>query len=218
MIVVTGAGGSLGPYVARRLHDDGHELALVDTATDRIAALPGAHHAVDLLDEQATRAFAAELGDAVTGVVHLVGGWRGGQPLDEASLDDWALLHDLLIRTVQHTTRAFAGALKAAGERGRFVLISAAAAQAPTSPNASYAAAKAAAEAWTLAYADALAESRGTANILVVNAIVTDEMRAKNPDKAYRTFTDARHIADAVALLLSESAVAMSGQRLQLHQ
>jgi NAD(P)-dependent dehydrogenase (short-subunit alcohol dehydrogenase family) len=216
VIVVAGAGGSLGPYVARTLAAQGEHLALIDHDPARLEGLPGEHHAVDLLDDDATRTWAASLDD-VTGVVHLVGGWRGGQPLPEAPLEDWTLLHDLLIRTVQHTTRAFAPALKAAAERGRFVLVSSKQAQAPTSTNAAYAAAKAAAEAWTLAYADELDETRGTANILVVNAIVTDEMRAANPDKAYRNFTDARHMADAIALLLSDAAVAMNGQRLKLH-
>ena len=216
MIVVTGAAGSLGPYVARRLADDGHELALAGRDTDRLAGLPGSHHAVDLLDEDAVRAWAETLDD-VTGVVHLVGGWRGGTPLPEAPLADWDALHDLLVRTVQHTTRAFAPALKAAGERGRFVVIGAKAARAPTSTNAAYASAKAAAEAWTLAFADELSETRGTANILVVNAIVTDEMRAADPAKAFRTFTDARHMADAIAFLVSESAAAMNGRRWDLH-
>jgi NAD(P)-dependent dehydrogenase (short-subunit alcohol dehydrogenase family) len=216
VIVVTGAGGSLGPHVARRLDGDGHDLLLVDRDPDRLEGLPGRHETVDLLDDAAVRAWAGGL-DGVTGVAHLVGGWRGGTPLSEAPLEDWTLLHDLLVRTVQHTTRAFAPALKAAGERGRFVLVSSAQAQAPSSTNAAYAAAKAAAEAWTLAFADELSETRGTANILVVNAIVTPEMRAANPDKAYRTFTDARHMADGIALLVSESAAAMNGQRLSLH-
>ena len=216
MIVIAGAGGSLGPYVARTLTAAGHDLVLLDRGLEHLEGLPGEHRAVDLLSEQATQELAAEL-DGVTGVVHLVGGWRGGTPLPDASLDDWALLHDLLVRTVQHTTRAFAPALKAAGAAGRFVLVSSKVAQRPTSANAAYGAAKAAAEAWTLAYADELSSTRGTANILVVNAIVTDEMRAQNPDKEYRTFTDARHMADAIALLLSESAGAMNGQRLSLH-
>ncbi len=216
MIVVTGAGGSLGPYVARTLRDAGEQLALVDRTTDHLVGLPGDHHAVDLLSDEATRDFAQSF-EGVTGVVHLVGGWKGGTPLPDAPLEDWDLLHDLLIRTVQHTTRAFAPALKAAGERGRFVLVSAKQAQQPTSTNAAYAAAKAAAEAWTLAFADELAETRGTANILVVNAIVTPQMRADNPDKAYRTFTDARHMADAIAWLASDAAAAMNGQRLSLH-
>ena len=216
MIVVTGAGGSLGPYVARALAEAGQDLCCCDTDVGRLEGLPGEHHAVDLLDEPATVEWARSL-DGVTGVAHLVGGWRGGQPLSEAPLADWALLHDLLIRTVQHTTRAFAPALAQAGERGRYVLVSSKQAQAPTSTNAAYAAAKAAAEAWTLAFADELAETRGTANILVVNAIVTPEMREKNPDKEYRTFTDARHMADAIAWLCSDAAAAMNGQRVSLH-
>lgn len=215
-VVVTGAGGALGPYVARRLDADGVPLVLVDRAPEHLEGLPGEHVAVDLLDDAATRAWAAGLSD-VTGVVHCVGGWKGGQPLSEAPLEDWALLHDLLVRTVQHVTRAFAPALKAAGERGRFVLVSSKVAQAPTSTNAAYAAAKAAAEAWTIAYADELSETRGTANILVVNAIVTPEMRAANPDKAYRTFADARHMADAIAWTLSGAAGQMNGKRLPLH-
>jgi NAD(P)-dependent dehydrogenase (short-subunit alcohol dehydrogenase family) len=216
MIVVAGAGGSLGPYVARALAAAGHELALTDVDAGRLEGLPGRHDSVDLLDEEATKAWAQSL-DGVTGVAHLVGGWRGGTPLPECDLDDWALLHDLLIRTVQHTTRAFAPALKQAGDKGRFVLVSSKQAQAPTSTNAAYAAAKAAAEAWTLAYADELSETGGGANILVVNAIVTTEMREKNSDKAYATFTDARHMADAIAWMVSDAAVAMNGQRLSLH-
>jgi NAD(P)-dependent dehydrogenase (short-subunit alcohol dehydrogenase family) len=216
VIVIAGAGGALGPYVARTLRDAGEQLALVDRHVDHLAGLPGEHHAVDLLSEEATKRFAASLQD-VTGIVHLVGGWKGGTPLPDAPLEEWAELHELLIRTVQHTTRAFAPALKAAGDRGRFVLVSSKQAQAPTSTNAAYAAAKAAAEAWTLAYADELAATRGTANILVVNAIVTDKMRATSPDKSYATFTDAQHMADAIALMLSASASAMNGQRLSLH-
>ena len=216
MIVVTGAGGSLGPHVARALAEDGHELALVDTDAERLEGLPGEPHVVDLLDDAATREWAASLRD-VTGVAHLVGGWRGGTPLPDAPLEDWALLHDLLVRTVQHTTRAFAPALKQAAERGRFVLVSSVQAQAPTSTNAAYAAAKAAAEAWTLALADELKETRGTANILVVNAIVTPEMREQNPDKQYATFTDARDMAAAIAWLVSGRAAAMNGQRVSLH-
>lgn len=216
MIVVAGAGGSLGPYVARALDDAGHDVCCCDADASRLEGLPGELHAVDLLDEAATRDWAASL-DGVSGVLHLVGGWRGGTPLPEAPLEDWALLHDLLVRTVQHTTRAFAPALKAAGPRGRFVVVSSKQAQAPTSTNAAYAAAKAAAEAWTLAYADELAQTRGTANILVVNAIVTDEMQAANPDKEYRTFTHARDMAGALAWLVSDASAAMNGQRLSLH-
>jgi NAD(P)-dependent dehydrogenase (short-subunit alcohol dehydrogenase family) len=139
----------------------------------------------------------------VTGVVHLVGGWRGGTPLPEADLADWALLHDLLIRTLQHTTRAFAPALREAGAQARFVIVSSEQARNPTSANAAYAAAKAAAEAWTLSYADELEATKGSANIVVVKQI-SDRNTAR--------------IADAIALLLSDTGASMNGQRLVLHR
>src|ERR671920_1910707 len=115
-------------------------------------------------------------------------GWRGGQPLHEEPLEDWDLLHDLLIRTVQHTTRAFHGQL-VASEHGRFVLVSAKQAQAPSNTNAAYAAAKAAAEAWTLAFADGFEPGGATANIIVVEAILTPRMREESPGEEHATFT-----------------------------
>ena len=151
----------------------------------------------------------------VDGLLHLVGGWRGGAPLHEAPLSDWDLLHDLLIRTVQNTTRAFHDQL-AASPNGRFVLVSAKQAQQPSNSNAAYAAAKAAAEAWTLALADGFAATRATANIVVVDAILTPQMRAENPGKEFPTFTPAEQIAEAIAFLCSDAAEKMNGQRLPL--
>src|SRR3954470_4635159 len=123
-VAIAGAAGGLGPTVARRLAGAGARLALTDVDQARLDAvvtgLPGEHDArvVDLLDEQATRAWAESLG-GVDAVAPPAGGGRGAHPIDQASLDDWRLLHDLLVRTLQHTSRAFAPALKASGH-GRF--------------------------------------------------------------------------------------------------
>ena len=63
------------------------------------------------------------------------------------------------------------------------MLVSPAQAQRPTSTNASYAAAKAAAEAWTLALADRFRATGATANVVVVGTIVTPAMREESPDR-----------------------------------
>src|SRR5439155_956092 len=81
---------------------------------------------------------------------------------------DYEWLHDLLVHTVQHTTRAFYDQL-AASDHGRFVLVSSSQAQQPNGTNASYAATKAAAESWTLALAAAFKDTNATANIIVFN-------------------------------------------------
>jgi NAD(P)-dependent dehydrogenase (short-subunit alcohol dehydrogenase family) len=227
VIAIAGVGGGLGPVVAERLALAGATVCGCDRdeATAReigeALALPEERwdgRGVDLLDEGSTRSWCAALLERfgrIDGLLHLVGGWRGGQPLHEAPLSDWDLLHDLLIRTVQHTTRAFHDALLAS-EHGRFVLVSAKQAQAPSNESAAYASAKAAAEAWTLAFADGLAGSGATANIVVVEAILTQRMRAENPDKEFPTFTPAEHLAEAIVFLCSDGAADMNGQRLGL--
>ena len=77
--------------------------------------------------------------------------------------------------------------------------------------------AKAAAESWTLALADSFKETSATANVIVVNAILTPAMRAENPDKPFRTFTSAEEIAEATCFVCSDAAAKMNGQRLSLH-
>lgn len=227
VIAIAGVGGGLGPLVAGRLAGAGATVAGTDRDQGLLDALPGQlgipaerwdGRSVDLLDEEGTRGWCAGLVERfgrVDGLVHLVGGWRGGQPLHEAPLADWDLLHDLLIRTVQHTTRAFHDQL-AASEHGRFVLVSAKQAQAPGNANAAYAAAKAAAEAWTLALADGFEPGGATANIIVVEAILTPRMREENPGGDFATFTPAEHLADAIAFLCSDAAAETNGQRLTL--
>jgi NAD(P)-dependent dehydrogenase (short-subunit alcohol dehydrogenase family) len=225
VIAVAGVGGGLGPVVARRLADDGAIVAGTDRdagALDEVGAGLDAERwdgrVVDLLDEEATRGWCAALLERfgrVDGLMHLVGGWRGGAPLHEAPLSDWDLLHDLLIRTVQNTSRAFHDAL-AAAPAGRFALVSAKQAQAPSNSNAAYASAKAAAEAWTLALADGFAGGSATANIVVVDAILTPRMRAESPDGEFPGMTPAEHLADGLAFLCSDAAAEMNGQRLVL--
>jgi NAD(P)-dependent dehydrogenase (short-subunit alcohol dehydrogenase family) len=227
VVAIAGVAGGLGPVVAETFAAAGATLAGADVSAERVEEvgkaldLPGERwdgRAVDLLDEEETRAWCAALLERfgrVDALLHLVGGWRGGQPLHEEPLSDWELLHDLLIRTVQHTTRAFHDALLAGG-RGRFVLVSAKQAQAPSNSNAAYAAAKAAAEAWTLALADGFEGSGATANIVVVDAILTSRMREVSPEGDFPTFTPAEHLAAAIAFLCSDAAGKMNGQRLAL--
>jgi NAD(P)-dependent dehydrogenase (short-subunit alcohol dehydrogenase family) len=224
VVAIAGAAGNLGPTVVHRLATSGAQLCLCGrerSSLDALAAESGGEtdvDVVDLLDTAATKAWADDLAarrGRIDALVHLVGGWRGGKPIEESPSEDWSFLHDLLIRTVQNATQAFAPHLLASG-RGRFVIVSSSQAQSPTHPNAAYAAAKAASETWTLALADRFRGSGATANIVVVGAIVTPAMREESPDKDFSTFTPAEEIAEAVAYLCSDAAASMNGQRLTL--
>jgi NAD(P)-dependent dehydrogenase (short-subunit alcohol dehydrogenase family) len=228
VIAIAGAGGGLGPVVSRRLAEAGATLALADRTQEHADAakeplgLPDDRvdaRAVDLLDESAANGWAEALTERfghVDGLLHLVGGYRGGDPIESFDLADYEFLHDLLVRTVQLATRAFHGTLTSSGN-GRFVLVSAAAAQNPEATNAAYAMAKAAAEAWTRSLADSFSGTGATANIIAVNAIETPQMREESPGEKRPTFTPAEHIAEAIAFLCSDAGSRMNGQRLALH-
>ncbi|MDO8210084.1 SDR family NAD(P)-dependent oxidoreductase [Conexibacter sp. CPCC 206217] len=235
VIALAGAGGSLGPIVARALADAGATVALADRTQEHLdplvaqLGLPAERvhaQALNLLDADETAAWAATLTERfgrVDGLVHAVGGWRGGKPIAEAPAEDWTFLEGLLIRTAQNTSRAFHDALASSG-RGRFVLVSAKQAVRPTGSNAAYAAAKAAAEAWTYALAEefggldvSAGGARPTANVVAINALVTPRMREQSPEKAFLTFTDAGEVADAIVYLLGDAARKVNGQRLALY-
>jgi NAD(P)-dependent dehydrogenase (short-subunit alcohol dehydrogenase family) len=64
--------------------------------------------------------------------------------------------------------------------------------------------------------ADGFEPGGATANIVVVDAILTPQMREENPGKKFPTFTPAEHIADAIAWLCSDAAAEMNGARMAL--
>ncbi|HEV7627870.1 MAG TPA: SDR family NAD(P)-dependent oxidoreductase [Streptomyces sp.] len=235
VIAVAGAAGPAGAAALMRLAEEGATVVAADADVERLAlAVDAARFAhggatvtgdtVDLLDLGATREWAArtekEFG-RVNGLVHLVGGWRGSSNFAETDLADWDTLHNLLIRTVQHTTLAFEGALGRSGD-GRYLLVSAAGASNPTAGNAAYSASKAAAEAWTLALGDSFRKTGGEAGpqaaaaILVVKALVNDQMRADRPNAKFAGFTDVKDLAESIVGTWSKPTEEVNGKRLWL--
>ncbi|MEZ0066194.1 NAD(P)-dependent dehydrogenase (short-subunit alcohol dehydrogenase family) [Streptacidiphilus sp. MAP12-20] len=229
VVAVAGATGMAGRATVLRLAKAGATVSCGDIDARRLdelmdsvrRAVPGAivvGQVVDLLDPQAAHDWAdhieAEFG-RVDGLVHLVGGWRGSKTFTDVDLSDWDFLHDQLVRTVQHTSLGFHDALLRS-DAGRFAIISASAAHKPTGGNAAYATAKAAAETWTLALADALKETTAAAAILVVKALVSPEMRAEKPNAKFAGFTETADLAEQVVSLWARPADEVNGTHLWL--
>jgi len=234
LVVVTGAGGPAGTAMVQALVATGASVVGADrrqepldvvasTLGDAASLFTGS--VVDLLDAEATRAWADEVASShpsgaprVDGVVHLVGGWRGGSRFTDNTVADSELMLDLLVRTLQHVSLSFHDHLLAS-PRSEFVIVSAMAAEKPTAGNAAYATAKAAAEAWTAALADSFRKEKrdsgatAAATTLVVKALVHDAMRAADPDKTFPGYTDVADLAAETVALWEIDAATANGLR-----
>ncbi len=229
VVLVTGASGSLGRAAVRALHAAGatvvavgHSAASVAGLATSVSTAPPAvlPEAADLADRAAVGELAARIHAAtgpVDGLVHLVGGWRGGADLAANTDEDWAFLSSRLIDTLRFVTQAFRDDL-AASSRGRAVLVSATAVDRPTAGAAGYAAAKAAAEAWMRALADSLAAAGGdaAATILVVKALVDRAQREAAPHRTFPGYTDVEVLAGRIVGLWGEDAATLNGARIVL--
>ena len=227
VVAIAGAAGGLGPTVARAFADAGARLAVAGRKEADLVELldsldlPEARRlasAVDLTDESDTKAWA----DRVVGkfgrvdvALHLVGGYKGGMSIADISPADWDFVYNLLIKTPLNVARAFVTPLKSSGA-GRFLTVSSPRAQMPSAKTAIYAMAKAAADALVLALADEFKGSGATANAIVVNSIVTPDMRAAEPGRDFSKSTSAEEIAAAMVYLCSDAAAAINGARLPL--
>lgn len=186
-VVIAGAGSALGTATAVTLREAGHEA--IEVGRTRC----------DLRDFAAVQALAAELG-AVDGVLHLVGGWRGGGGLAGQSDEDWDWLQTMLVGTLRNTTRAFADAV-AASPAGVLAIVSQAGVAKPTAGNANYLAAKAAAETWLLAVGHALRDTPATVHIERVVALYSDADVAANPGQDFTRRTHVNELAGRLATL-----------------
>jgi NAD(P)-dependent dehydrogenase (short-subunit alcohol dehydrogenase family) len=229
VVVVAGATGAAGPAVVQRLVSSGATVvaaarnaealrAIVDEANGQGGAGRAVPAVIDLMDDEATRSWAAQVASEhghVDGLIHLVGGWRGGKGIVESELADWDVLERLLVRTLQHTTRGFHDALRASDD-ARLAIVSTVQVPEPSATNAAYAAAKAAAETWTLAVADSFAGTGAAAAVLRIKALLTPAMRAEKPEARFSGFTAVADLAQTVNDLWLTPADDLNGRILWL--
>ncbi|MCU1564497.1 MAG: family NAD(P)-dependent oxidoreductase [Arthrobacter sp.] len=238
-VVVTGGSGPSGIATARALHEAGFGVFIVGSDGPRIEAAAAKAGAgvtplvCDLASLPEVRTLHATLdallagtAGTIDGVIHLVGGWRGAKGIADQSDEDWDFLERSAITTLRNVTRVFYADLEAS-DTGRFAMVSSTAVGRPTAAVASYVAAKAAAEAWTLAMADGFRREQSghkdvpvtqhsAAAVFVVKGLVDAEMRSKSPERTFPGFTDVGELAAAAVGLFQSPAAELNGQRLLL--
>ncbi|WP_461163229.1 SDR family oxidoreductase [Arthrobacter sp. R4-81] len=230
-VLVTGGSGASGVATAKALRHAGFRVLTVGSDKQRIVAaaaqagegvIPLVCDLVNLAEVQALHSDVTTAHGGIDGVIHLVGGWRGAKGITTQTDEDWDFLERSAVTTLRNVSRVFYNDLSAS-DTGRFAMVSSTAVNSPTAATANYVAAKAAAEAWTMAIAqgfeadkDENAGLRSAAVVFVVKALVDDAMRQKAPQRTFPGFTDVRDLAAAAVDLFRKDAVELNGRKLLL--
>ena len=184
-VLIAGATSTSGRAVARALLDAGARVVAVGSHEGRIreleAELPGIiGERADLTDgddvlELAMRVH-ARVGD-VDGVIHLVGGWRGGGGIPGQTDEDYRVL-ERSFTALRYVSRAFWDDILAS-PAGRIAMVSSTTVEKPTAGGANYTAVKAASESWMRSLAQGIgkAESPAAAVTFRVNSLAGLEDR-----------------------------------------
>jgi NADP-dependent 3-hydroxy acid dehydrogenase YdfG len=188
LVVIAGATSASGIAAARELVTAGARVVAVGRDADKLRAVADAvpdgvgsirTEVCDLTDEPSVAGLAQRVHDAdgpVDGVLHLVGGWRGGGGLAGQTEADYRFLEGSLT-ALRHVSRAFDADLRGS-DAGRLAGVSSTAVARPLAGGANYAAVKAATEAWTRAVAQGFAKDARDAERPLTAAAVTFRVKA----------------------------------------
>lgn len=221
-VFVTGGTGALGSAVTRRLLEDGHRVAVTCRHEKEVADLRAAigdldaNLAVieaDVTDEgsfgRALEEFHRRIG-SVEALVHLVGAWHGGEPVQEQSLDTWRRVTDLNLTSAFLCCHAVLPEMLDAGW-GRIVLVSSRTAREGRNGQSAYAVAKEGVATLAEVIADECCGTGVTANTIAPSVLDTPANRAAMPSADFTRWVPPDVAAAMVAFLVSEEAGTLRG-------
>ncbi len=225
VVIVTGATGNLGQAVARAFLVTGARLTLVDHAADRLQQIysdiaSSRDHflagSVDVTDVDAVAAMVEETinrFDRIDVLVNTIGGFRGGTPLHETSLETWDLMFNLNARSVFIASRAVIPHMLRQGS-GKIVNVAARAGLQGSAKVAAYSASKSAVIRLTESLAAELKESGINVNCVLPGTIDTPQNRQAMPKADYNRWIKPEALADAILFLASDAARDVHGAAL----
>lgn len=177
-VLLAGGTSAAGWEAARALSSAGARVTVAGRTPAKLAEFEAEGFEtveVDLTDESAVFAMALTIGQ-VDGVLHLVGGWRGGGGIAGQTDGDWAVLETSLTAW-RHVSRAFWEGL-VESDAARVAVVSSTAVARPLAGGANYAAMKAATESWTRSLAHGFAKGARDAGHPLDDAAVIFRVKA----------------------------------------
>lgn len=197
-VLITGASGGLGAAVTAAFEAQG----------DRVVGV--SHPEYDLArPEECARAVAAA-GGAIGALVHLMGGFAGGESVATTSDATWRRMMTINLDAAFYMARAAVPALTA--ERGgRVVLIGSRTAVLPAANLAAYNASKAGVVALGRTLALELAPLGATCNVILPSVMDTPANRAAMPKANWSNWVQPGAVAELIRWLASAGAGDVNG-------
>jgi NAD(P)-dependent dehydrogenase (short-subunit alcohol dehydrogenase family) len=222
VVLITGATGEFGPYVARAFAATGARLSLTARKlpeAEDLAATLGLDpdrllpHAVDLTVADSVAGWV----DAVRArwaradvLVNLAGGYRPGKPLHELAEADLDFMLNINFRSTFLACRAVLP-LMLAQQSGKVVNVGAKAGLQAGRKSTAYAVAKAGVLRLTEALSAEVREQGINVNAVIPSTIDTPANRAAQPNADYSKWARPEDLAAVIVFLASDAAAAMHG-------
>lgn len=222
VVLITGATGELGPYVARAFAQTGARLALTARKLEQAAALAadlglGADRAlpyvVDLTQAASVAAWVAAI-QAQWGradvLVNLAGGYKPGQPVHELEDAELDFMLSINFRSTFMACRAVLPVMLAR-QRGQIINVGAKAGLAAGRKSTAYAVAKAGVLRLTEALSAEVRDQGVNVNAVIPSTIDTPANRAAQPNGDPSKWVKPEDLAAVIVFLASDAARALHG-------
>jgi NAD(P)-dependent dehydrogenase (short-subunit alcohol dehydrogenase family) len=228
VVLITGATGDFGPYVARAFAQTGARLALTARKLDQAQALAadlglGDDRAlasvVDVTQAESVAAWVAAVlakWGRVDVLVNVAGGYKPGAPVAEMQEADLDFMFNLNARSAFLTCRAVIPPMLAKGG-GKIVNIGAKAGRLAGRKSTAYAASKAAVLRLTEALSAEVRENNINVNAVIPSTIDTPANRAAQPNADTSKWVAPEDMAAVVLFLASDSARAIHGAEIPVY-
>jgi NAD(P)-dependent dehydrogenase (short-subunit alcohol dehydrogenase family) len=215
VVLITGAKGGLGTFVTNvfleagaRVFGVSRSIADSDFPYEGFTAMPAelssSGSARDLVDAVVARS------GRIDGLVHLMGGFAGGQPVAETEDATLERMLDLNLRSAFHLVRAVLPQMRGQGS-GRILAIGSKAAVEPTAMAGAYAASKAALVSLIRTVARENSDRRIAANVVLPGTMDTPANRAAEPGADFSKWVHPCQVAKLLVYLASDSASSTNG-------
>src|ERR1035441_6139570 len=211
-ILITGANGGLGSAVVEAFLATDATVYGADLAWKHQPHSNARFHPIEAnLLEAPECDRVAKLADPVDALLHLVGGFGGGQPVAETPDETWDKMLGLNLRSAYTIFRAVLPGMLKAG-KGRIVAVGARAAIEPIANFAAYSVSKAALVALEVK------DSGITANAVLPSVIDTPANRAAMPAADASKWVTPESIAGLLVWLVSDAARDVNGAALPIYR